>query len=174
MPKPIKIDLPYPSLNQINKDYKTAYVLAPAFAGGHGELNAILQYIYHFFNFNGVNEKQIADTLIGIAITEMEHLKILGELLYKLGVDPVFTKIPPSKYDFYTTKTISYSKLPVKMLLDDLSGEMLAVKDYQHMVDNICNEQVSSVICRIILDEELHIKVLKDLLKRYYNGLEYC
>lgn len=170
MPKPIKLDLPYPSLECVEKDYKTAMIIAPAYASGHSELNSILQYTYHFFNFNGIGEKESAKTLMGIAVAEMEHLEILGTLLYKLGADPIYTRIPPYRLDYYQTSNVSYSKLPVKMLLDNISGEMLAVKDYQKMVESINNEQVSAVLTRIILDEELHIKVLKDLLTKYTSS----
>ena len=174
MPKPLKVDLPYPDLNGIEKDYRTAMIIAPAYAGGHSELNAILQYTYHFLNFNGEGDKETAKVLMEIAVAEMEHLEILGTLLYKLGADPIYTKIPPYRIDYYQTTGVSYSKLPVKMLLDDISGEMLAVKEYQNMVSNLSNEKVAAVLTRIILDEEIHIKVLKDLLAKYTTSTPIC
>ena len=172
MLKPIIIDLPYPQLNGIEKDYKTAIKILPAYAGGHSELNAILQYTYHFFNFNGQENQEMANTLMGIAMAEMKHLSILGELLYKLGLDPGFREFSAFTQDFFKAKSVSYSKMPIKMLLDDIAGEMLAVKEYNDISNSISSEQVSSVICRIILDEELHIKVLKDLLNKLDNKKE--
>lgn len=167
MLKPVKIDLPYPSLNGIEPNYKIAKVIIPAFSGGHSELNAILQYIYHFFNFNELKNFDLAETLMGIALCEMEHLQILGKLLIKLGVDPVFAKNPPYKTEFYSTKSLSYSRLPIKMLLDNISGEMLAINDYKQMSDQIQDEKVLAVISRLLLDETLHLTVLKDSLKDY-------
>ncbi len=170
MPKPIKIDLPYPSLNGITTDLKTASMLSPVYAGGHGELTATLQYIYHYFNFIKEFDEKTAETLMGIAIAEMEHIEILGNLLVKLGVDPVFTHFPPYKTDFYCTRAVSYSKTPVKMLLDDISAEMVAISDYRKIIQCIDNERVSEVIARIILDEELHLTVLKDIAKQYLKN----
>ncbi len=167
MPKPIKVDLPYPSLKGITQDLSTARIISPAYAGVHSELTATLQYVYHYFNFERELDEKTAQTLMGIAITEMEHLEILGSLLTKLGVDPVFTRFPPCKSDYFSTRAVSYSKTPVKMLLDDISGEMVAIADYRRMVEQIDNERVSEVISRIILDEELHVAVLKELAKEY-------
>lgn len=162
MKKPIRIDLPYPNIDYINKDLKAAAIIAPAYASMHGELNAILQYLYHYINFKGIGDEQTADVLMGISVAEMYHLEILGKLLYKLGVDPIFTKMPPFGYNYYTSAGVSYSKTPIKMLIDDVSGEILAVSQYEKMAEQLKNEEVSAVIKRIALDEELHVRVLKE------------
>ncbi len=167
MPKPIKIDLPYPSLTGITQDLKTARIISPTYAGVHGELTATLQYIYHYFNFEKDYDSKTAEALMGIAIAEMEHIEILGNLLVKLGVDPIFTHFPPYKTDYYSARAVSYSKTPVKMLLDDISSEMVAISEYRKIIACIDNERVSEIISRIILDEELHVTVLKDLAKLY-------
>ncbi len=170
MPKPIKVELPYPSLVGIREDCKSAQIISSAYAGVHSELTATLQYVYHFFNFEREFDKKTADTLMGIAITEMEHLEILGSMLVKLGVDPVFTHFPPFKTEYYSTRAVSYNKTPVKMLVDDISGEMVAISEYRNMLSRLDNERVGEVISRIILDEELHLEVLKDIAKQYLKS----
>lgn len=164
MDRPITVELPYPKTDNITRDLEAARIIAPAYASAHSELTAILQYIYHHFNFDALGEDKIASTLIGISVAEMRHLDILGSLLLKLGADPVFTRMPPYKCDFFSACAVSYSKTPKKMLMDDISGELLAINDYNEMLKRLCNEDVAAVISRIILDEELHVKVLKDLL----------
>lgn len=42
----IKAEKEYPSLDGITEDYKTLRVISPAYAGGRGELTAVLQYVY--------------------------------------------------------------------------------------------------------------------------------
>ena len=162
MPKPLIIDLPYPNIDDVGVDKKSASIISPSFSGGHGELNATLQYVYHHFNFNEQKDEESAEILMGIAVAEMKHLEMLGELLAKLGADPIYTRFPPYKNDFYTAATVSYSKTPRKMILDDVLAEMLAIKDYSKMLVELENEKVCAVIRRIMLDEELHLKVLKD------------
>ena len=167
MVRPIIVDLPYPSLECIEKDIESARIISSAYAGLHSELSAILQYIYHHYFFDECGDSETADVLIGISLAEMRHFEILGALLLRLGVDPVFTRNPPYKYDFYNTSCISYSKTAHKMLLDDISGEMVAIKTYEQMIDCLTNERVQAVIARIVLDEEIHVKMLKEQLKKY-------
>lgn len=167
MKKTIKLDLPYPSIEHLEEDYKSARIISSAYAGMHSELGAVLQYVYHAFYFEKAGDEQTADILDGIAIAEMRHLEILGATLLKLGADPVFTACPPFKNNFYNTSKIAYSKTRQKMLLDDLSGEIYASENYGKMLEELTNEQVAAIIARIKLDEELHIKVLKERLSCY-------
>lgn len=166
--KPLSIDLPYPSLEKIEKNSKIAKCIFPLYAGGHGELNAILSYSYYSFNFDNYFSKEVSKTLMQIATSEMEHLEILGNLLIKLGQDAVFGYFSPFGFEYYSASYPSYSKTPQKMLLDAISGELIAISDYIKTAKKVKDELVSSVLLRIRLDEELHVKVLKELLKREY------
>lgn len=166
MDKPVIVNLPYPSLDGITRDMRSAEIIAPAYAGKHGELNAILQYVYHHYYFADGGGERIADVLIGISIAEMKHLEILGETLLKLGIDPVYSRNPPYKFDFYSCNAVSYSKTAKKMLLDDVAGELIAVREYDGMLKRLCNEEVASVISRIKMDEELHVRVLRAELNK--------
>lgn len=167
MKKSVKLDLPYPSLDCICEDYKSVRIISPAYASAHGELAVILQYAYHALYFDESGDEETANLLDGIAITEMHHLEILGSTLLKLGADPVYTACPPFKNNFYNTSKIAYSKTKQKMLLDDLAGEIYASESYGKMLDELCNERVAAIIARIKLDEDLHIKVLKERLSCY-------
>ncbi|MBQ3116688.1 MAG: manganese catalase family protein [Clostridia bacterium] len=161
----IKVQLPYPSVESFSPDYKSACVIAPSYCGIHGELDAILQYVYHGFYFNKIGDKQTADVMIGIAMCEMQHFEMLGSALLKLGIDPTFTKQPCIRSGAYNTSYISYSKSPVKMLIDDITGEMVAISEYEKTCERLQNEEVGALIKRIILDEQLHVKVLKERLE---------
>ncbi len=163
--KPAIVDLPYPELDKIEKDIKSAVIISPAYASMHGELNAVLQYMYHYFIFKQTLNDKTANVIMSISVAEMQHFKILGETLCKLGVNPIFTKTPPYGYNYYTSAGVSYSTTPIKMLIDDISGEILAIKTYEKMLCGLKNEMVAAVIKRISLDEELHVKMLKDCLK---------
>ena len=48
------------------------------------------------------------------------------------------------------------------MLLDDIAGEMNAIADYQKMLALLKNEQVASLIERIVMDEKLHLAKLSE------------
>ncbi len=166
MVKPIALSLPYPSVENIEKNLKTASRISILYAGKHGELNATLQYVYQYFYFNEFKEKEIAQTLMGIAVSEMRHIEMLGELILALGQSPVYAECLPYRCNFYSSSSVSYSTNAEKMLMDDIAGEMLAVNDYDKAVNEILDQQVQAILLRIKLDEELHIKVLKDALSK--------
>ena len=52
--------------------------------------------------------------------------------------------------------------------MDSISGEMLAIKDYSEIEKRLSNEKVAAIIARIRLDEELHVKVLKEQLDNLF------
>ncbi|MCQ2399626.1 MAG: hypothetical protein MJ072_03880, partial [Clostridia bacterium] len=132
--KPLKVDLPYPDFEDLTEDKTSAIVISPSYAGLHGELRSILQYVYHarYFEKNGL--KEIADTLLSVAVCEMEHISILGKLLIKLGLNPVYTLSAFNLAGFFSTSSVSYSTTPEKMFLDDISGEINAINGYETQV----------------------------------------
>lgn len=168
MPKPIRVDLPYPQI-ECNKcrDLRSATIISPAYCGAYGELSAVLSYTYQNLNFIYACEEQTAELFQGIAIAEMHHFKILGQTLCALGVDPIFSVCPPYKSEFYNTSLITYSRSPQKMLMDAITSELVAINEYKRMLQLLDNEQVATIIERIILDEELHVQVLKDRFNAY-------
>lgn len=163
MTKPLIVDLPYPSLKNIEKDLVSARIISSAYATRHGELNAILQYVYHHYFFDD-EYKEIADTLIGISLAEMKHLEILGSTLLKLGVEPVYSRFPPNRFDFYNASAVATGRNLENLLLEDISGELNAINTYNDILERLQNDKVCSIISRIKLDEELHVQILKKML----------
>ena len=169
--KPIQLDLPYPPLDCIGCDFKSAKIIFPAYTSAHGELTAILQYIYHSLRFGEQCDGETARVLTGIALAEMHHFKLLGEMLIRLGVDPVYTAgLPATPFNFYSTGAVCYSKSVKKMLMDDLSGEIYAAESYGKMLCRLCNEEVAAVIARIKMDEELHVQALTESMNALFCG----
>ena len=165
--KPLICDLPYPSTETLTKDVRSGQIISFAYATLHGELTAILQYVYHHFYFGEIEEND-SEILMAIAKAEMMHLDILGKAMLKLGVTPKYVQMPNTN-NFYNTCTVSQSKTPQKMLMDDIQGELNAIADYQKMLFILKNEQVEAIIQRIILDEQLHLEKLKEMLSKYAN-----
>ena len=164
---PVQAHLPYPSIDNITPDPQAAQIISAAYAGCGSELSAICQYMYHDFIYNKLDMQEYADTMEGIAIAEMKHFDILGNLLVKLGVDPVLTANPPKLCNWFNTSSLRYSTTPAKMLMDDIAGETAAVRGYEEMLACLKNEPVAAVIQRILLDEQEHIRVLGELLARW-------
>ena len=82
-----------------------------------------------------------------------------------MGEDPVFSYIKPWGMNCEMLFDISYSKTAEKMLLDDIAFEMVSINEYEKMIDAVDDDIVKTVLKRLSLDEELHIKALKERLK---------
>ena len=159
------VDLPYPKLDQLQPDLCAAEIIAPAYASMSSELGAILQYLYHHFQYTERGMEKYATAMEDIAISDMTHFDLLGTALIRLGVDPVFTARPPRRYDYFNTSRIAYSTYPQKMLLDDIQGERMAIAQYEDMICRLRNEEVAALIQRIVMDERLHVQILSGLLE---------
>ena len=153
--KPIALDLPYPNTDGLECDERSATIISPAYAGLYGELTATLQYRYHSLYFSSYERQDTA----GI------HLHILGGLILKLGLPPVYATIIPGGR-IYAPEKVVYGKDPQNMLMDDINGELRAIADYDRILAELKNERVAAIIKRIKLDEELHVKVLREELKK--------
>ncbi|MCL2676237.1 MAG: hypothetical protein FWE84_06660 [Firmicutes bacterium] len=162
---PLIVDLPYPSTDELYEDRKSARLIAPAYAAARGEMTAILQYLFHHFNFEHGGMEAIAKTIEAIAISEMKHLDILGSALIRLGASPVFTACPPQMCNFFNACHVRYSTHPQKMLMDDIEAESGAIEDYENILARLENQQVAAIIQRILMDERLHLKVFIELLE---------
>lgn len=164
MPKPLTIDEAFPSIEGLTKDAKSVSIISPAYATSKGELNAILQYFYHFFNFDKCGYDEIARTIESIAIAEMLHLEILGKMIIAMGACPVYCQNPPTAFNFYSAKYVSYSRNLKHMIEDDILAEKQAIASYKHMLCLLKNDQVKDVISRILKDECLHLEKFKEIL----------
>lgn len=103
---------------------------------------------------------------MSIALAEMSHIDLLGKSMLKLGVPPRYIQCPNTEV-FYNASQVSRATAPVKMIMDDIQGEMNAISEYQKMLFVLKNEDVSAIIQRITLDEQLHLETLKRLLAKY-------
>lgn len=163
--KPLALDIPYPSLENLTEDVRSGQIISFAYATCRGELTAILQYSYHKLRFEQFSHED-AQTLQSIAIAEMVHLELLGTAMLKLGINPLYVTCPDTT-KWYSAGCVSRSHLPYSMLTDDIMSELNAIADYKKMLFVLKNEQVEQLINRIILDEELHLKTLKEMIERY-------
>ena len=99
-----------------------------------------------------------------IAIAEMFHLKLLGNTITALGAQPIYCQNPPTAYNFYSTKYVTYSRDFINMIEDDILGERHAISQYSRMLIRLKNEQVKKIVSRIIEDEKLHLEKLNQIL----------
>lgn len=165
MSKPLTLPDEFPTTEGICPDAYSLAVISPAYASPTGELNTILQYFYHYFNFIKSGLKDYAVDLKSIAVAEMFHLEILGRTITALGAQPIYCQNPPTAFNFYSAKYVTYSHNLINMLEDDIMGERRAISSYSKMLCRLKNKQVSDIIARILGDEKLHLKKLTEILE---------
>lgn len=167
--RPAVVDLPYPALKVQCQNKYYAKLLAEDFSDVGSELTAIMQYINHEIRFTKCY-CEISKTLLAIALAEMDHLQMLGELITLLGA--------PLTYDISSEKgcmpwnsdIVFYGTNVVNMLISDLKGEYGAIEQYKSHIKKIDDPCINAVLSRIIKDEEYHIQLISSLI----DNLDCC
>lgn len=149
-------DLPYPEI-EVAPNIAQSKLLMPLYAGASSELTAILTYAFQ--SYVSPKYPEIAHALKGIAIVEMHHHKLLGTTIYKLGGYPIM-----GARNYWNGSFANYTLNPKKFLQDNILGEEATIVNYERTILNVESESVKTLLERIILDEEIHIKVFKELL----------
>lgn len=106
------------------------------------ELAAIVQYMKHHYEAEGIESPEIIDLAKKIAIDEMKHAEKLGERINYLGGVP--GKIPTAILEGGDLK---------KMIEDDLAKENNAIKKYKEHIKLAAEEEDSTT--RLMLEEIL-------------------
>lgn len=152
-------DLPYPTVD-VKSNLAESKLLMPSYSGQNGELTAILTYCFQCY----ISPKRpdLADALIGIAKCEMHHHKLLGDTIYKLGGYPIM-----GARTYWNGSYANYTLDPKKFLQQNIMAEESAILNYERTILNLSDECVKMLLERIILDEEIHIKIFKELLKEF-------
>lgn len=161
------INIPYPEIKVQKKDINLAYQILESYAGRVSEFSAIGQYSFQGIYLN--EYKELSKILEKIAMVEMKHLEILGNLIEALGLIPYYVtykdKKPIPWNSDYVNFTINYRD----MLVDDIKIENMAINDYNKILQNTNDSNVIEIIRRIIMDEERHIEIFSKLLLQYDN-----
>ena len=155
-----KVDKPYPTVTVECPNHYYASLLLDDYASMDSEYTAISQYVFgHIL----AGDPEVADTFLGIGIVEMTHLDMLADVILDLGVYPKFVggegEIWNSNFVPYGISTINRLELAIK-------GEYGAIEQYRDHICKIKDEEICALLERIILDEELHIKIFKHLLEK--------
>jgi bacterioferritin len=158
--------LPYPTSAATRENQRDGRILLHNYAGSVSELTASMQYIYGAHCLHDSNP-ELASLLECISITEMRHLKLLALSLVSLGIDPKYRTIASGRESWWSPRppTVSYSANPQMIVLENIDGERKAIDQYIRSIDMIEDGNVNALLRRIIMDEEVHIKLLSQALQ---------
>ncbi len=152
---------PYPKIENIKQDYRFGKMLYDSYAGSYGELTAITQYVYE--NITNEENKELRNVLMRVAMDEMHHLKILGELLVELGFIPYYMG---SRNNKWCSDRVKYKFSSVEeMMKYNIQTEKMAIKEYERLIENTEDKCIKDILSRIIKDEENHIRIFKAMCR---------
>jgi len=157
------INQPYPdvAVRQINPQW--AALLSGTYAGKGSESTAIGQYTTHRFFTQAWPD--IFTAYKYITFTEMTHFWLLGDLIRRLGTNPVLFSYEDGTY--WNGAFPEYHRAIRPILESDMEGERGAIAHYTRLIGEIEDEGIQSLMRRIILDEQRHLEVLTE----FYKGL---
>lgn len=160
----VKMPYPKPKVEEENAAYGD--ILLQDYAGAVSELTAINLYAYqHIISEEGFEE--YAEIIRGISIVEMKHLELLGETIKLLGVKPIYINSFAPNGQLWTAEYVNYSNYILDMISEDIESETKAILSYQEHIDLIEDKYIIKLLKRIIIDEELHLKIFKELYEKY-------
>ncbi len=120
------------------------------------ELAAIMQYMGHHYEAEGMESPAIVDIFKSTALVEMKHAERLAERIVALGGVP--TNMP---------KKIKRGGSLKEMIADDIEGEELAIRLYKEHI-RLCAEEgdptTRLLLEEILSDEEEHLHQWKGIL----------
>lgn len=137
--------------------------LTPAYAGRCGELTAVLQYVYQAVILDGRGREKEAKLLLKIAVDEMRHLQIIGGILVKRGIPPVFTACPPYPVAYYSAANVDYTRRFSEMISADIRAEKEAIAGYTRALKLLTDRAEAEAVAKIRADEERHLALLEEL-----------
>ena len=157
--------VPYPQIPKLYQNKRYANLIYESFAGKEGELTAVNQYIYEHIDFKG--KEDISKILLEVAIEEMHHLDILGEILVNLGEKPFFKD---SNQKDWSANNVQYKIKDIKEAMKiNISSEETAIREYRQLMRYTNNMYLRRVYERIILDETTHLEIFKRILEDCKN-----
>ncbi len=159
------VNEPYPTTETGERNPCWAALLYNDYAGGVGELGAITKYIYQALTVAGDNS-ELASDLRCIAMTEMRHLELVGELIVSLGGDPKYRTLERCAERWWSGGNLNYCRDIRYFLREDIKCEQKAIAGYRLRLCQIRNEAVQTLIERIIKDELRHIEIFESWLDR--------
>lgn len=155
-----KNKVPYPKLINVRRNPLYADIIYDQYAGQYGELSAITQYIYEHININ--QNEDIKKIMLQIAIEEMRHLDLIGELLLKLGGKAIYIG---SNKKMWNASFLNYESMYIKDIMKyNIETEEIAIKGYKKVMSYSRNKSVIDLFERIIQDENAHLDIFKRIM----------
>lgn len=158
-------DCPYPLVCVERMNYAYGQAMLDNYGGSNSEITAINGYLYNHFCTNGCEE--ISSCFRKIMIVEMHHLEIFGTLARQLGQDVRLWTRKGKRHLYWSPANASYPRELRAILLQSIQSEKAAIEKYTYQSKHISDANIVENLQRIVMDEILHVELLKDVFHTY-------
>lgn len=154
----------YPSTDGVKRTPRLARAL---FAPRADELSAISNYTYYSIAFER-SMPELVELFDIIALTEMRHFRLLGELIDALGADPAINMHLRTTALGLTEDEDSRAPVAaVRVLRSLLHDEEVAAREYARLAGVFEDDPAAATILTCLAaDEAAHARALRDALRR--------
>lgn len=133
------------------------------------EMSTVSLYIYNSTILTDRN-REYAQIFHKLSMVEMHHLDIFAHLAHMLGADPRLWTCS-GKRPCYWSPACNRYPIQMEMLIKNaLQGEQDTILKYRRQASQICDAHVVDLLNRIILDEQLHVQIFKEMLEDMRQG----
>ena len=163
-------NLIYPEIKvkEENKDY--ARLILDLYSGKNSEKSFTDQFIYEITLF----DNKYTNIIKEIITVEIKHEEILGKLIKKLGIEPmyIFPNCIDNGYKYWNTSYIKYNKDFYSFIEYNINNKKELIEKYENVISLIEDENINSILKRIIIDENIHVDILKNILTDLKNNID--
>ena len=156
-----KVNKPYPEVKVTVPNETYGLMILDNVGGINSETSAICQYIYNH-SIAGEDFLELKKTFLNISMVEMHHLDIFMTLALELGLDPRWWSCLNDQCTYWSPSYLNYPNSLEEVLKTAIDAEYQAIDKYMYQASVIKDPYIVTILNRIIEDEELHIKVLKE------------
>lgn len=159
---------PFPPILPSELDPTIVYNLMRTNSGNKGEFTSLSQYMYqHFILFKDDKVSNIYDAMEKIAISEMIHYENIAKKLHLSDVDPKYCKYIDNNINicnYWSGGYVDYIKEIEGIMISNINLETMAIEDYDSILKESTDENLNSIINRILLDEHSHLDYFRTVL----------
>lgn len=152
----------YPGTGGVRRAPRLARSL---FAPRADELSAISNYTYYSIVFES-SMPELSELFDEIALTEMRHFRLLGELIDALGADPVVNmRLHTVALGLTEDEDSRAPVAAVRVLRSLLSDEEAAAREYARLAAVFEDDTAAAaILTRLAADETAHARALRRAL----------
>jgi len=134
--------------------------------GANSEISAVAHYFYNRLRTQD-EYSHISDLFRKISIEEMHHLEAFGRLAMLLGADPRLWETSGVYMRYWSPEEVDYTpRSAVEIVRTSIDEELAAIDKYTVQAAYIQDPYAVEVLRRVVADEERHIRLFQDALKK--------